>query len=177
MREILIKISVMSVIILFLSGCVGYSVYDDSGHGNTDKNDDSGLFYDVTGTLYMARNNYTNMKISKQDVISAWGEPVSIKEYRYNFIYGNTSKAEPTYEKDEVWVYNTGISIGGFAPIIIVPIPIFWWPTGFSNTFVYFQDGDVSSVYIDAGKMTVECLMILPIVPICLTGFLSGGIM
>ena len=166
----------MLILFSVLNGCVGYAVYNDHGFGQTDEHDDSGLFHDATGRTYTPHYNYSSINVSKQEVIAAWGESAEKEKYQYVYKYGSF-KSEPTiYKTGEKWTYNTGLSVGGFAPIVILPIPIFWWPTGYSKTYIYFRDDYVSSVYIDAGKMEVKCLMILPVLPICLSDG-GGGLM
>jgi len=135
-----------------LSGCVGYSTYGPGA--STFNSDDGELIYDVTG-----ENNaldYRQQRITKTDVITAWGKPenISIRSWNIN---------EERFDNREYWKYKRDISFGGFAPTIIFPIPIFWWPSGYYTTTVVFRDERVVRLYKQSGEFRAGYTCVLPI--------------
>ena len=146
---------------ILLISCAGYSTYDLRSF-HPDHSDKSGLFLESTGNKYTNSENYKTHKVSKQDVINAWGHPEYKDKWRVNI------NGELKY--DERWNYNSGIAVKGFMPIIIIPIPLFWWPSDGDYTRVVFNGDYVDRVTFDTREMELKCLVILPI-PYCANKF------
>lgn len=155
----------MKVVIILLSlsifsGCAGYSVYGDTGRR---ERHDAGLFKETTDMYYSSDQeaNYRKTIISNADVIEVWGLPDSIEPYKYTLEYA-TSDAPAAYEEGEKWTYEKGLSFGGFMPILIIPIPLFWWPNGFNETYVHMRNGYVTHVTKQSNEMDLKYLCVFP---------------
>jgi len=143
--------SSLILLLLFLNGCAGYSIYGDRG---SVESNDSVFFEEVTNISYLSDQNanYRKTNISNADVIGKWGQPDNIKSYKYTVEYG-TIESPAVYDEGERWIYKKGLSFGGFMPIVIIPIPLFWWPAGFNETYVHFNNGYVSHVTKQSNEM------------------------
>ena len=157
----IIKIHTFLLFPLFivLNGCAGYSTYENRGinHGDNKINE---LFYDVKG--YNRKTCKSNCeRVTKNEVRKAWGKPETVQMIEAK---------NPTYIKKyktkyyERWTYKRKLSFSGFMPIIIIPIPLIWWPTGHYETRIQFQEDYVNGVYEEYGNFDLKklCLLIPP---------------
>ena len=160
------KYRILSLLLFatFLHGCAGYSVYKTTGT-YPDRNDESGLYYDTKNTLNTC-NHYCT-PITKEEVRAAWGEPIEIRQIEAkskSYIKKYNSKY---YEQ---WIYDGGQSFAGFMPILIIPIPLFWWPDGSSEIKVNFTGNTVNWVYLERREFDLQKLCFL-VPPQCNTSY------
>ena len=154
------KLVVTLLSLCILSGCAGYAVYGDTGRKELHN---AALFGETTDMRYASGqgSHYRAAKISSTDVIEVWGQPDSIKPYNHTLKYA-TSDSPAVYEEGEKWTYKKGLSFGGFMPIVIIPIPLFWWPNGFNETYVHMRNGYVSHVTKQSNEMDLKYLCVIP---------------
>ena len=149
---------------VLLQGCAGYSLYKTTGT-YPDYDDESGLYFDTKGALNTCRH-YCKA-ITKEEVRAAWGDPIEIRQIE--------TKSESYIKKYnsqyyEQWIYERGQSFAGFMPILIIPIPLFWWPDGSNEIKVDFTGNTVSWVYLEKREFDLQKLCFL-IPPQCNTHF------
>jgi len=148
----------------FLYGCAGYSVYKTTDT-YSDYKDESGLYFDTKGKLNTC-NHYCS-PITKEEVKAAWGDPIEIRQIEAN----NKSYIKKYNSKYyDQWVYDGGQSFSGFMPILIIPIPLFWWPDGSTEIKVNFTGNTVSRVYLERREFDLQKLCYL-VPPQCITSF------
>lgn len=124
-----IQATILILAVSLVQACAGYIEYGKD-YNTVDHFD--GLYEDTKNTSYDKKTYYYDAKINKQDVLNSWGKPYTIE------IQGSRG------ETREIWKYHRGIEMRGFAPILIIPVPLplFWWPEGWDTTTVKF-DGDI----------------------------------
>ncbi|MGB5603104.1 MAG: hypothetical protein WBO16_00580 [Gammaproteobacteria bacterium] len=118
-RSIFLRTTAAALLVALSNGCAG--IHEKQSIARIDKNDESGLLYDVTKKKYSKNANHKNHNINKHDVVNAWGVPVSITKNNFT----------------EMWVYERKMFFG--AAWILVPVPIVAWPAGYYETSVYFR--------------------------------------
>ena len=154
--------------VTLLQGCAGYAVYEKSRWDNDDEVSEK-VIQEVTGKPYNYDNSFYTNKISKQDVISVLGVPDKKGVFQYDKQYDHsvTPSILVSYKEGELWSYKKSISFYGFIPIIIVPIPLLWWPSGFHYSYVYFEGDYVTRITYDSNEADLKCLIVL-LFPYCI---------
>ena len=125
------KLSILLVAIL-LQGCVGLAV------GTYGTFEDEKSTAKISSTKNEFIYGYSAANLSKESLISAWGEPDSVS----------------TEGKCEVLTYNDGYNWSGVgAFILFFPIPILV-PTGHDENRFYFINGELVRLVSEYGEVT-----------------------
>ena len=156
------NIFIIIIVAASLSGCAGYATRTKQDVRSSHHVEETDIYKDVRGGNELRSRNYLDANITKDEVIKAWGAPDEILKIKYEHDSLNNKYNSDHYER---WIYNRDISWGAFTPIIIIPIPIFWWPNGYLETQLDFYSENylhsVSKEHDGPGPMYI-CYLIPP---------------